>query len=89
MKFFHGSKWVRSESLAKINSITGLNNFVIELSKAEDDWDRYLHDELILLTHRFGPYNAQNTEQKKFITVVMEPVNTYVSDNSFNPKYFP
>lgn len=74
-------------SSPKIVNILGLGKFLIELNKAEDDWDRYLHDELIAMTSKFGKSSMQNPEQKKFIALVMDPIDEYVSENSFNSAY--
>ena len=72
---------------SKITNIPGLDKFLIELNKAEDDWDRYLHDEMIGMTCKFGKPNAQTPEQKKFTSQVMDSIDEYVSDNSFNSDY--
>jgi hypothetical protein len=71
----------------KITNIPGLDKFLTELNKAEDDWDRYLHDEMIGMTCKFGKPNAQTPEQKKFTSQVMDSIDEYVSDNSFNSDY--
>jgi hypothetical protein len=53
------------ETEEALTNIAGLDKFLTELNKAEDDWDRYLHDEMIGMTCKFGKPNAQTPEQKK------------------------
>ena len=71
----------------KITSIPGLDKFLTELNKAEDDWDRHLHDEMIRMTSKFGKLSAQTLEQKKFTSEVIDVIDAYVSENSFNSAY--
>lgn len=71
----------------KVTSIPGLDKFLTELNKAEDDWDRHLHDEMIRMASKFGKPSAQTPEQKKFTSEVIDVVDEYVSENSFNSAY--